>query len=222
MAYIDQDKTRSRAVSIIAVAAVEAAVFAVITGLTVHFTQREAPAGPTVAENIPLTEPDKPEKQPPVTDDKPDVWQRDTWRQPLPPRADDPLPPVQPTGGTNGGTTVIDPPPLPPTPQPTPTPSFAPKGAKARNAPASWATTNDYPARDLREGNQGRVGFSLTIGATGKVESCVVTSSSGFASLDEATCRLVTRRARFAPATDEAGAAVTGSYSSSVRWLIPD
>lgn len=222
MAYLDQDKTRDRAVSIIAVAAIEAAaIFAVITGLTVHFTQREPPAGPIIADHIPLNPPPEPDKAERKPDDTA-IIPRETYRQPpLPPRPGDPLPPAQPTGGADGGTTVIDPP-QPPTPQPTASPSFTPRSASARNAPGGWATTSDYPTRDLRDGNQGRVGFSLTIGRDGRAESCVVTRSSGFAGLDDATCRLVMRRARFNPATDETGAVVTGGYSGTIRWEIPE
>ena len=39
--------------------------------------------------------------------------------------------------------------------------------------------------------------------------------------LDDATCKLVTRRARFKPATDGEGNPTTGSYSNAVRWQIP-
>jgi hypothetical protein len=41
------------------------------------------------------------------------------------------------------------------TPAPDPLPSFAPRAANPRGRPGEWVTTNDYPARDLREGNQG-------------------------------------------------------------------
>ena len=40
--------------------------------------------------------------------------------------------------------------------------------------------------------------------------------------LDEATCELVTRRARFDPAKNNQGRAVAGNYSSAVRWQLPD
>ena len=42
------------------------------------------------------------------------------------------------------------------------------------------------------------------------------------AGLDAATCKLLTRRARFEAASDETGAKIVGSYSGSVRWEIPD
>ena len=110
---------------------------------------------------------------------------------------------------------------LPPAP-PAPEPSVKPRLAKPSNSPADWVTTSDYPAHELREGNQGLARFLLTIGANGKVDACTITQSTGFRALDEATCRNVSRRARFKPATDSSGAKITGSYSGSVRWVIPE
>ena len=60
------------------------------------------------------------------------------------------------------------------------------------------------------------------IGSNGRVNACEITASSGHAALDEATCKFVTRRARFEPATDSNGAKVVGSYSSKVTWRIPE
>ena len=73
----------------------------------------------------------------------------------------------------------------------------------------------------MREDRSGSTGFTVTVDTEGKVASCQVTRSSGHADLDDATCKLVTRRARFKPATDGEGNPTTGSYSNSVRWQIP-
>jgi len=102
-----------------------------------------------------------------------------------------------------------------------PPPRVQPKQATPRGNPASWATTNDYPTRALREEREGTTGFRVTVGPDGRVTGCSVTSSSGSADLDEATCSNVTRRARFNPATDGEGNPTTGQYSSRVRWVIP-
>lgn len=106
-----------------------------------------------------------------------------------------------------------------PTPAP---PAFAPKRAAPRNDPARWVMTDDYPSRLIREGVEGVAGFRVVVGSDGKVDACEITASSGNAQLDEATCRYVTRRARFDPATDGNGQKTVGSYSSSVRWVLPD
>jgi protein TonB len=125
--------------------------------------------------------------------------------------------------------TPIVPTPLPTTPtveplpiRPLPIPSLDPKAASPLGSPGKWATSDDYPARALREERAGITRFRVTVGPDGRVRNCEVTASSGSSDLDRATCENVARRARFKPATDEAGAAVAGSYSSAVRWEIPD
>jgi protein TonB len=119
------------------------------------------------------------------------------------------------------------PPPAPPPiviapPAPVPPPSAPPKPATPRGNPASWATPNDYPSRALREERTGTTGFRVSVGADGRVTDCQITSSSGHADLDQATCANVTRRARFNPAKDSSGNAVQGTYSNRVRWVIPE
>lgn len=81
---------------------------------------------------------------------------------------------------------------------------------------------NEYPRRALREGREGTASFSVVVGVDGKVKRCVITSSSGSADLDEATCSVITRRGRFKPATDDDGNPVEGTYSNSMRWEIPN
>jgi protein TonB len=106
-------------------------------------------------------------------------------------------------------------------PPPPPPPKFTPKSAQPKGNPGNWATTNDYPTRALREEREGVTGFRVTVGTDGRATGCDVTSSSGSADLDQATCSNVMRRARFTPATDGEGNPTTGSYSSRVRWVIP-
>lgn len=219
MAYIDQRTGKNQRAAIMGVVALlqGAAIVALINGLAVTFITRPPPERPQ-GEQIKLTPP------PPI---EPEVLPTQA------PQLDDrriietPRPPLD-LGGSRD--TIVDPfpqPPLPPVPQdpidirPKPTASPLPIAAKPRNAPGGWATSNDYPARDLREGNQGVSSFTLTIGPDGNVQSCAITRSSGFAGLDKATCDNVSRRARFEPATDGSGNRISGSYSSSIRWRIP-
>lgn len=96
-----------------------------------------------------------------------------------------------------------------------------PKAAAPRNEPARWATTDDYPSRDLREGNEGTAIFRAIVGSNGRVSACEIIRSSGHPGLDAATCKAVTSRARFEPATDENGEKMVGTYTNSVRWQIP-
>ena len=66
-----------------------------------------------------------------------------------------------------------------------------------RTSPAAWLSDADYPSRAQREERAGTVGYSLDVAADGRVIGCQITKSSGHADLDEATCRLLPRRARF-------------------------
>jgi TonB family protein len=115
-------------------------------------------------------------------------------------------------------------PPPPPPPRvfavDTPLPTLR-RYAKPKNNPGSWVTTNDYPSRSLQQEQEGTTGFRVEIGPDGRVVSCMVTASSGHALLDEATCRNVTRRARFDPALDSDGNPTNGFYSNRVSWRIP-
>ena len=120
----------------------------------------------------------------------------------------------------------IDPRPIPrettaPTPLPSATPLFTPKAAAPRGAPGLWVTTDDYPTSALRQGREGTTRFRVTVGADGRVAGCEIVSSSGSPDLDAATCRNVSKRGRFDPATDGQGAKVGGSWTSSVKWVIP-
>ena len=90
-----------------------------------------------------------------------------------------------------------------------------------RNNSSSWVTTHDYPTYSLAYDEEGTTGFRLTIGVDGKVSDCAVTSSSRFALLDAATCKHITRRARFSPALDNDGNPIEGRYSNRVTWRIP-
>ncbi len=88
-------------------------------------------------------------------------------------------------------------------------------------SPGDWVRAEDYPAAALRMGMEGQTRFRLTVDPSGRVSACLVVASSGSAVLDEATCRLLTRRALFSPATDRKGKVVSATYSSSIRWQIP-
>jgi TonB family protein len=84
-----------------------------------------------------------------------------------------------------------------------------------------WVTPDDYPARALRDNQQGTVRVKLEISATGAVSNCSVTQSSGYSALDEATCSLITRRARFTPALDNQGNPTTDSSEKQYNWSLP-
>lgn len=218
MAYADRDRTSERTTGLIVSGVLIALLFyGLVTGLAAEGFQAIVKKVTTVD-----IKKEEPKKEPP----------------PPPKKAAAPPPIVAPAPKINVNVTpppvtvVTTPPPpapivpiiAPPAPvvaPPPPPPRVQPKGATPRGNPASWATTNDYPTRALREEREGTTGFRVTVGADGRVTSCEVTSSSGSPDLDDATCANVTRRARFNPATDGEGQPTTGSYSNRIRWVIP-
>lgn len=225
MAYIDRSSNTRRTTTAIAVAAIQAGViYAVATGLAVNFIAPPKPMENPQATQIPIDPitPDKPKENKKLIQPETQTPSRDQMtavkNDLVPPKSDDFADEtgLVPTGTGGDGLVVLPEPPkvLPQT--------FSPRFAKPKNAPGSWATANDYPAADLRAGNQGLTGFRLSIGTDGKVLNCEVTRPSGFPRLDRTACDKITRRARFEPAMDGYGNKVTGTYSNNIRWEIPD
>jgi len=95
-------------------------------------------------------------------------------------------------------------------------------GPKPRGNMGRWVTDADYKPRWLREGLSGQIKLDLTIGADGRVADCLIARSSGHAVLDEASCKLLTKRARFEPARDAQGKPARGTFSTTIRWKLPD
>jgi protein TonB len=219
MAYVDKQPLSHRLANLGTAGLIELGIgVALIAGLSTTFVA-DPPVPQITARNI---DDDLP-PPPPPEDQQPQQRPHDSV-------IDAPIPPPDvPTVGPDIGTVddafpwvddrIVD----FPTPQPgaKPSPTYSPIAAAPRNDPSDWVTTDDYPSRDLREGNQGTTKFRVIVGSNGRVQSCEITRSSGFESLDRTTCDKVSRRARFDPATDETGAKIVGSYTSSVVWRIP-
>ncbi|HWW58002.1 MAG TPA: energy transducer TonB, partial [Sphingopyxis sp.] len=79
---------------------------------------------------------------------------------------------------------------------------------------------SDYPRDASRAKIGGEVEVRFTIEASGRVSGCRVTRSSGDATLDETTCRLIEERFRFKPATNAAGAPVASPYGWRQSWWL--
>ena len=215
MAYADQQMSGNKIIAIILVALIHVAVgYALITGLAFSAVRKAIERVTTVDINEP----------PPPPPDTPPPPQPDTPPPPVappPPISISVAPPpiqVQPNIPPPAPVIRIVPPAAPPAPPP---PRFTPKGASPKGNPGSWATTDDYPSRALREEKEGVTRFTVQVSPEGRVTSCSVTGSSGTPELDDAACRAITRRARFNPATNGEGQPVAGTYSNSVRWQIP-
>lgn len=79
----------------------------------------------------------------------------------------------------------------------------------------------DYPAMALRMGETGRVAAAWEVAEDGVVEGCRVVESSGSASLDNTTCRLITARLRYDPARDARGVPTRSTDTLSITWTLP-
>ena len=229
MAYADQQMSGNRIIALIIVGLIHVALgYALVTGLAYEAANTAAERLTTV--DIEEPPPPEPENEPPPPEPQPDMAPPPPVAPP-PPISIAPAPPqirTQPTIPPPAPPVLRVPPaaappgPPPAPPPPPPPPRVAPKAAEPRGNPGTWATPNDYPSRALREEREGTTGFRVTVSADGRVESCSVTRSSGHSDLDDATCKNIQRRGRFRPATDGNGDAVSGSWSSQVRWQIPD
>jgi TonB family protein len=87
--------------------------------------------------------------------------------------------------------------------------------------PGYWATNDDYPQQSRRNRDEGIVSFLLMVSETGTVADCHILESSGFTELDAKTCALMRERAKFHPAKDAKGDAVSSQYTNRVMWKLP-
>ena len=112
--------------------------------------------------------------------------------------------------------------PAPPAPPAPPSPPRFVRGTPARAELARIVSPDDYPAEALRAGEEGIVSFSLLVGPDGRVNNCLIQESSESVWLDNATCRLMTVRARFSPARDLKGEAINAIVNAKIVWRLPD
>ena len=79
----------------------------------------------------------------------------------------------------------------------------------------------NYPPESLARGEHGAVQFAVDLDEDARIESCVVTRSSGYARLDAATCDLIVLHAKFAPAQTEDGKRVATTRTGRITWKLP-
>ena len=96
----------------------------------------------------------------------------------------------------------------------------------ATTSPAAAASMSEimrasYPKESLARGEQGTVSFAVDLDEDARIESCVVTNSSGYARLDSATCDLIVLHANFAPAVAETGNRVATTRTGRISWRLP-
>lgn len=219
MAYADQEgMSTNRLVSIVIVLLLHAFLgYALVTGLAFEAVQKVK----KTLTSIDVEEEKPPEEEPPPPEPDKQIEPPVVSPPPLV-RTVSPPPTVQTVATPPPAITLVPraAPPAPAAPPPPPPVAKRPNPIPKGN-PGNWANTNDYPSRALQQEREGTTGFRVTVGPDGKVQACQITSSSGHADLDDATCKNVTRRARFEPALDSNGSPTSGSYSNRVRWQIP-
>lgn len=229
MAYVDKGGQADRKTAIVGVAAIHAVIGTVlVTGL----------AGGVFAPTVTLPfEGEHIEVEltpPPPPDDvvkAEDVKQQSDTTIFLP----DPIVPLSPGDPPFETTPVLPPsgteiiklivPPADPglgTAPPPPPLAFDPVSASPRNNISDWVTTDDYRTSWINREMVGIVRFKVSVGTNGRVQDCQILASTGHTALDTATCKLVKRRAKFNPARNGNGDKVTGSFTRSVKWQLPD
>ena len=98
----------------------------------------------------------------------------------------------------------------------------APLRTSARPAMPLQSLINiaDYPPSALREREQGRPGFRLTVGPDGRVTGCVILVSSGSPALDSTTCRVLRSHAALRPRSTAPDWPVEDRYWGEIAWRI--
>ncbi|MEA3009755.1 MAG: periplasmic protein TonB [Sphingomonadales bacterium] len=94
----------------------------------------------------------------------------------------------------------------------------ASKDRDARNAEIVFS---QYPPRALAAGEQGAVGFNVTLDRDGYASGCEVTHSSGYPRLDSETCQLILNRAEFKGVRGPDGRKTNTVTQGVVNWRLP-
>ena len=77
-----------------------------------------------------------------------------------------------------------------------------------------------YPSDSLQRREEGTVGYRVEVDKRGELRTCEVTRSSGFRSLDSATCALLIRNGRFKTRTNAEGRKVQYLHDGQIVWKI--
>lgn len=83
---------------------------------------------------------------------------------------------------------------------------------------STWFGRDSYPPAALRVRASAQVIAMVTVDPQGKPVACRAVAGSGNADLDEGTCLILQRRARYLPA--EAGMTANRFSVTSVRWVM--
>jgi protein TonB len=220
MSYTDQKMSGGKIGALVIVALLHIAIgYALVTGLAYQYIKKKVekldtfdvapPPPPPPDVPPPPPPPDQKFTPPPVVAPPPIV------------RVPTPAPPISVTPVISPPQPIVPPaPPQPPAP-PAVAPPTVSRAAGLKGNPGQFFGPDAYPPAAQRAEAQGRVVARLSIGTDGRVTDCSVTTSSGNADLDSATCRISKARVRFTPAQDANGSPIASSYTLPVRWQLP-
>jgi len=206
----------NRTLAIIIVAILQLGLgYAIVTGLAYNVIKKAAEDLKTFDVE---EQPPPPEEPPPPPKDMPKVPPPPVTPPPLV-RMEAPTPPIQTV--TAPPPPVYVPPVAPAPPPPPPPPRKTVSAQSAKGDLRSLFSGDDYPASAQAAGAEGTARATLTIGTDGRVVACNITQSSGNSSLDSATCNILRRRAKFTPARDSNGNAVTDTIATPpITWRL--
>ena len=206
----------NRTMSIILVAILQLGLgYAIVTGLAYNVIKKAAQDLKTFDVE---EQPPPPEEPPPPPKDMPKV--------PPPPVAPPPLvrmeaPPPPIATVTAPPPPVYVPPVAPSPPPPPPPPRKVQSAQSAKGDLRTLFSADDYPASAQASGAEGTSQATITIGPDGRVAGCNITRSSGNSALDAATCNIIRRRAKFVPAKDSNGNAVSDTITTPpITWRL--
>lgn len=213
----------NRTAAIVTVALIHAAFgYALVTGLAYSAIDKVVVDLKTF--NIEEEPPPPPEEPPPPPEQVPETPPPIVSPPPIVRTKAAPPPVVRTVRQAPPPTVTMTAPPAPPAPVVRPPPPPPPvKKVPPRSAVGNLAglfDADDYPESARRREEQGAVTVRLTVGTNGRVTNCNVTSSSGSRALDSTTCRILSNKARFRPATDNRGEPVVDTVSQRIRWVL--
>lgn len=219
MSYAERKQMSSnRTAALVVVALIHLALgYALVTGLAYNVMKQAAEDLKTFDVE---EEPPPPEEEPPPPENEPQT--------PPPPQVAAPPPLVRTPVVSSPVQATPNPPPFVPTPVYRPAPPAPPAPPPVRRVEPQSVSGNlqglfresDYPSSAVENEEQGTVSVVLSIGPNGRVSNCSVASSSGSRSLDSATCRVLTSRAKFTPARDSTGTAISGTFRQRITWRL--
>lgn len=98
--------------------------------------------------------------------------------------------------------------------------AFAAVSVPASGDVAQFVFNSDYPSDALSREESGTSVVRITVEENGRVSECAPVAGSRIESLDNATCRVLLRRARLSPARDAQGNAIRSQLVTTITWRI--